>query len=239
MGINDPRQGVFSTGFSRAHLISIALALVSWLAFHVDIQVAEYFSNHPWPKHNDVFFFVKKLCSLAEVFSHGMGVMFLLAGIYILDNCNRRALLRITVCALLSGSCATCLKLLVARTRPLEFLPAYRQGEMIKTFGDWLPLVTHGTSTNATQSFPSAHTATAVGLAIGLSWLYPRARVYFIVAAILAGMQRLFVEAHYLSDTFFGAAVGSAIAFLCTGPGYLGRFFDWYEHSDVRTNGRY
>ena len=233
MGTNHPRKGVFGTGFGRAHLISISLALFGGLAFQLDITVADYVAHHHWPERNDFFFFVKKLCALAEVFAHGYGITFVLVGMYILDKCNRRALLRIAACAFLSGLSATCLKLLVARTRPIEFLPAFRKGEMVETFGDWLPIVTQGSTTTAIQSFPSGHTATAVGLAIGLSWLYPHARWYFLVIAILAGMQRLFTEAHYVSDALFGAAVGSAIAFLCTGSGYLGRFFDRFERSDV------
>ena len=46
------------------------------------------------------------------------------------------------------------------------------------------PLAT--SSSRSAQSFPSAHTATAVGLALGLGSLYPQGRRYFAALAALA-----------------------------------------------------
>ena len=55
--------------------------------------------------------------------------------------------------------------------------------------------------------FPSAHAATAVGLAIALGVLYPRGRWLFIAFAFLAGLQRIEAQAHFASDVLAGAAV--------------------------------
>ena len=76
------------------------------------------------------------------------------------------------------------------------------------------------------QSFPSAHTATAVGLAIGLSWMYPRGRWLFAVFAALVACQRMQSCAHYLSDTLFGATVGFLVATVCIE--YV-KWFDRFE----------
>jgi membrane-associated phospholipid phosphatase len=79
------------------------------------------------------------------------------------------------------------------------------------------------------QSFCSGHTATAVGLAISLSFFYPRGRWLFALFAALAATQRLESQAHYLSDTFAAAAVAFLCAAVCTDPRLLGRWFDAFE----------
>jgi membrane-associated phospholipid phosphatase len=66
------------------------------------------------------------------------------------------------------------------------------------------------------QSFPSAHSATAVGLAIGLSWLYPRGRWLFAAFAGLAILQRLDADAHYCSDVLAGGGVAFVVAAICS-----------------------
>ncbi|MBM3968035.1 MAG: phosphatase PAP2 family protein, partial [Planctomycetes bacterium] len=57
------------------------------------------------------------------------------------------------------------------------------------------------------RSFPSGHTATAVAMAIGLSYVYPRGRVVFFFMALLASFQRLMSGAHYLSDILASVAM--------------------------------
>ena len=67
-------------------------------------------------------------------------------------------------------------------------------------------------STN--QSFPSAHTATSVGLALALICIYPAARSVFCVLPLLVAFQRMDSGAHFLSDVLCGAAVGCLVAAL-------------------------
>ena len=80
---------------------------------------------------------------------------------------------------------------------------------MWSSFGPWLPL---GSLGSASQSFPSAHTATAVGLAISLAYVYPAARWLFCVLPLLVAYQRMDSGAHFLSDVLCGAAVGCIVA---------------------------
>jgi membrane-associated phospholipid phosphatase len=63
----------------------------------------------------------------------------------------------------------------------------------------------------ALQSLPSAHAATAVGLALALAALYPRGRWLFASFAVLAGLQRIEAQAHFASDVLAGAAVGCMV----------------------------
>jgi undecaprenyl-diphosphatase len=61
-------------------------------------------------------------------------------------------------------------------------------------------------------SFPSGHTATSVAAAIAFSVLFPRYRWVFAGFALLIGISRIVIDAHYLSDVLGGAAVGVAVA---------------------------
>ena len=86
-------------------------------------------------------------------------------------------------------------KLSIQRLRPREF---NYQGGVFDTFG---PLwnVGHG---HGSQSFPSAHVASAVGLAVALCWLYPRGRALFVGLALLACLQRMKENVAYALGNF-------------------------------------
>jgi membrane-associated phospholipid phosphatase len=97
------------------------------------------------------------------------------------------------------------LKLFIVRYRPAHFFPEYAQSLSETWIG-----VTPGGALNfeyVTQSFPSAHAATAVGLATGLIWMLPKCRNLFVGLALVASLQRIVAGAHWLSDVFAGAAV--------------------------------
>jgi len=96
------------------------------------------------------------------------------------------------------------------------------------TFAGLMTWLTDGLD-RSLQSFPSAHTATAFGLAIGLVRIYPRARWLFFCLATLAAVQRLEAGAHFLSDVCAGAALGLFVAGLATDRRVLGGWFDRLE----------
>ncbi|MGB0749168.1 MAG: phosphatase PAP2 family protein [Magnetospiraceae bacterium] len=64
------------------------------------------------------------------------------------------------------------------------------------------------------NGFPSGHTQTAFAIATCLFLLYPRLWPVYFGAAILVGMSRIALGAHYLGDVVFGAYVGIAGAVL-------------------------
>ncbi len=96
--------------------------------------------------------------------------------------------------------------MLVARTRPLAFDFHH---DVWATFGRWLP------ATSVAQSFPSGHTATAAGLALGLAAMYPKGRWLFLLLAVLVGCQRIECGAHFLSDVLCGAAASCLVVACC------------------------
>jgi membrane-associated phospholipid phosphatase len=63
-------------------------------------------------------------------------------------------------------------------------------------------------ATNAYASFPSAHAITAFALAFALSALWPRARLAFLLYAVLIAGSRLVLLAHHPSDVVVGALIG-------------------------------
>jgi undecaprenyl-diphosphatase len=108
------------------------------------------------------------------------------------------------IAAILAAGCgANLVKLLISRSRPgstdLAHLASWQ------TFSGWLPLGANG---SGWQSFPSAHTATAVGLAWVLYSLYPHGRWLFAALAAAVAAQRVLGSAHFPSDVLAGAAVG-------------------------------
>jgi membrane-associated phospholipid phosphatase len=160
----------------------------------------------------------KSLVRLSEAFAYGgtVGLIILLAAV--LDPRGWRVVPRLAITAFGAGLLADGLKLLVARERPSL---AEASGPILDTFVGWLPLFQ---GNHRLQSFPSGHTATAVGLAVALGTLYPRGWWLFVAIAALSGFQRIESESHFLSDVLVGAAIGCLVGAGCTARTRLGRW---------------
>jgi len=169
---------------------------------------------------------VRRLVSWSEMFAHGLGVVVIAGAVFALDRARRPLLGRALACAFGAGLLANVVKVLVARERPHHFDLTQAIGE---SFVGWLPPLTVTDWSHAVQSFPSAHTATAIGFAVGLSRLYPRARWLLAACALLASYQRIAAGAHFLSDVLAGAAVGFLAAAVFCDVLLAGRWFDGLE----------
>jgi undecaprenyl-diphosphatase len=86
-------------------------------------------------------------------------------------------------------------------------------------------------------SFPSGHTAYAVGLvavAVALSRTAPALAHRFgivivaIVLAAIVGLTRIYLRAHYLSDVLAGAGLGAAVFAIC---GMTALVVDYVRHN--------
>lgn len=64
------------------------------------------------------------------------------------------------------------------------------------------------TGTEAYSSFPSAHAVTGFALAFAVGALWPRARPWMLIYAVLIAASRLVLLAHHPSDVVAGALVG-------------------------------
>jgi membrane-associated phospholipid phosphatase len=190
------------SGASRFWLVFLAVILVgsAFLAFRVDCSVALWFHQGHGLRY------LHDIASLCEIFGRGECVLLVAVLIWQLDRSRRWAVPGVAATALLSGLAADGIKMLIARARPhsFDFL-----GSVWSSFGPWLPL---GSIGSAGQSFPSAHSATAVGLGLALICVYPAARWLFCILPILVAYQRVDSGAHFLSDVLCGASVGCVVS---------------------------
>ena len=96
----------------------------------------------------------------------------------------------------ISGIVADIIKPLLGRARPPLWLDDGLYGFVPLTFNShW-------------NSMPSGHTTTAFALGCSLCVFYPRLRPLWIFIALLLGISRVVVDAHYISDVIAGALLG-------------------------------
>jgi membrane-associated phospholipid phosphatase len=184
-------------------LAATSLVAGAIAAFNVDCSVAQWIrESHKLGRMH----YLRDLASICEAF--GRAECALLVGFLMwqLDRSRRWAVPAVVATALLSGLAADGVKMLIARARPHHFDIL---SSVWSSFGPWLPL---GSLGSASQSFPSAHTATAVGLALSLIFIYPAARGMFGALPLLVAYQRIDSGAHFLSDVACGAAVACLVA---------------------------
>jgi membrane-associated phospholipid phosphatase len=197
---------------AAAALIAGAIA-----AFNVDCSVAQWFFQGHAPRY------LHDLATISELFGRGECVLLVVILIWRLDRARHWAIPGLAATALLSGLSADAVKMLIARARPhhFDFLK-----NVWSSFGPLLPL---GSLGSPNQSFPSAHTATAMGLAISLMVVYPRARWLFCLAPVLVAYQRMDSGAHFLSDVLCGAAVGCVVAAITLRAHWLDQqYSEWF-----------
>jgi len=204
--------GVARLSWRKTLLFAAGLTVFGLLLIPVDGPVAHFFLGGGCPGELD------KLFDLSEVFGHATGAALVIVSVLVLDPRGWRVAAWVAGAAYAGGLSADVFKLLLGRTRPSSV-----QGPIVgwDTFQGWFPLVSAG---HAGQSFPSAHTATAAGLAVALSTLYPRGRWLFLAFAVLAGCQRIESGAHFPSDVAWGGAVG-----LVAGTAVMQGYVRWMQ----------
>lgn len=195
-----------------------AIAIAILLFWQVDVPLANWLAASPLPKE------LQKLLEAAEHFGTVYGQLFIFAAIYALHPAGRWSLVRFATTAWSAGLAANVVKLCIARSRPKYF-----DFEVVTAAHGFLGLFPFGAGGSRSQSFPSAHTATAVGFCIALSHVYPRGRWVFWTLAAMVGLQRLESHSHFASDVVAGALVGWIVGGLMCGPTRLGRRWDEFE----------
>lgn len=151
---------------------------------------------------------VQKAINLCETVAHGSGCFAILASLLWIDQWNRHRLWRAAFFTAICGITSNLAKYSIPRIRPNALM---NQDPPISSSWDtWGVPLSGSWFDEASRSFPSGHSATAVALAIGLSHVYPRGRWIFAMLACGACFQRLFAGAHYLSDIMGGVAISIA-----------------------------
>jgi membrane-associated phospholipid phosphatase len=209
-----------TTAHLRRWLLPPALLLTAGLlAITVDHAVAQRIQSAHCPGA------LRDYLQFAEMFGHGLGVLLIGIVVGVLDPNHRRALPRLMTMAWGAGLAANVIKLMIARTRPRNF-DFSTAAVWWESFLQWFPPLG---ADSGSQSFPSAHTATATGLALALAWLYPRGRWLFVWFAVSVALQRIQCGAHFLSDVLCGAALGWLFAAAFLHLPLLSRRFDRLE----------
>lgn len=104
--------------------------------------------------------------------------------------------------ALFSGLLAEILKLIIRRERPQGTL--FTESVFRGWSGAWWKSNDFGT--------PSSHAAVAFGAAWALWFIFPRARLVWLLAATGCGVSRIVHEAHLPSDIYLAAGLALGIA---------------------------
>ena len=151
---------------------------------------------------------LRKAIELSEAFAHGSGATAILLALLLASKPPRRDYWMAVSMTAASGIAANALKALFTRARPYTYDATDTQTADVT---GW-QFLGSGSFWDARQkSFPSGHTATAWGLAIGLSLLFPRATIVFVLLAALATFQRLFSGAHFPSDAMAGFGIACLV----------------------------
>ena len=174
------------------------LLAASACALLIDVPLATVFAAKQLPEGLDRP--LREGLEICEAFGHGFGASLILVAVAVLDPRQKRSLGWMFAGSLGAGLMANSVKLLIRRTRPRDF---DWTGTSV-----WDTFVRDDSGGGGMQSFPSSHTAVAVGLAVVLMTAYPRGRWFFVAMAIFVGMQRIVSSAHFPSDVFAGAVVG-------------------------------
>jgi undecaprenyl-diphosphatase len=143
----------------------------------------------------------------AKFLASGLGTAALAAAVAALGprGVRRAAVLVLVVVAV--GACAGLVKVAAGRDRPASDLEAATASFLPHFAGP-----AAGSRTARSQSFPSGHTAAAWASATTLAAFAPRAAPIVYTVAALAGVQRVVVCQHFLSDVVGGALLGHVLA---------------------------
>lgn len=132
---------------------------------------------------------------------------FAVAGLLLRDRLARLAAIEISraftfffATVALASLLANLLKRAIGRARPVE----------IDTFGPFG--FQHFAFDWRWESFPSGHSTTIFAVALAASFLLPRLSWLLLAIAVLVGVSRVVVGAHYPTDVFGGALLGTTIA---------------------------
>lgn len=201
-----------------AHSTRLALLGVCFLG----LSIAALWIDHPLSAlsvADKLPDFVEELCNAAEPFGDGLTAVLLLVVLARLVRPVRPYLPRVAAITFGAGLVVNIIKRLIPRFRPRHF------DFNLSVWESFGAVVGPDGRLGTIESFPSGHAATAFGLAIGLSWLWPEGRTAFWILAILVGLQRVETGAHFLSDVLAGAAVSCFVGAAFLSDRVLGRPF--------------
>jgi len=201
------RQGVLIV----AVFLLLAMIVVPW-----DLEISQLVRKTKIPGD------LRRFIYLMEIFAHTLGCVLILGTLLWIDEKNRKKIWNASLFVLACGVLANLAKYIIPRSRPTVFdlepwshlNPDRDPSEpFLSSWDVWGIPFTQSWFDESIRSFPSGHAATAVAMALGLTYVYPKGKPLFLLMATLAALQRLVVGAHYLSDIFVSVALALMVAF--------------------------
>jgi membrane-associated phospholipid phosphatase len=202
--------------FRQSVLLVAVFLLMAMIAVPWDLEISQLVRKTKIPGD------LRRFIYLMEIFAHTLGCILILGTLLWIDEKNRRKIWNASLFVLACGILANLAKYIIPRSRPSVFdlepwshlNPDRDPTEpFLSSWDVWGVPFTKSWFDESIRSFPSGHTATAVAMAIGLTYVYPKGKPLFLLMATLAALQRLVVGAHYLSDIFVSVALALLVAF--------------------------
>lgn len=187
----DRKVGLYS-------LLVLLLALVSY--FYVDIVVADYFNHIKGPIKTLFSQYITKL-------GKSEWILILSIALYLIYRTKKPSLaqkgLFIFASIALSGILVNILKMIFSRYRPKAYFNDNLFG--FDLFGFQTEYIYN--------SFPSGHSVTAMGLAIAMTLLMPKHKIWFLLFGVIVASSRFIITAHYMSDVLVGGLLGGLVSY--------------------------
>jgi membrane-associated phospholipid phosphatase len=157
-----------------------------------------FFSHHRSTTLNNIFLFITRL---------GEEFIYIVLAFWFLYKNERKTILKIIVTGLAVLLISIVLKLIFSHPRPVTFLDEHGVLGKINIVNDYI--------LRGMNSFPSGHTMSAFALFTALALhftVYKYWQKLLLLTAILVGISRVYLVAHFPEDILLGSALGVFIA---------------------------
>lgn len=176
-------------------LIMLAFISITISYLFIDKTVALWCHEHVTPQYHQIFKIITEFGD-AIYYLIGFAIAFLVFRFLWKNKLGENYALFLFGTVVVSGIAADIVKWTLGRYRPSELFERGLYGF------DFLHI------DRALTGFPSGHTTTVFALATAITYLWPKWSVLAWIFAVLVGISRIVIGAHYPSDVMSGALIG-------------------------------